>query len=249
MGIALADRLLASLTPYSTDATIDTVLRQFLALCQENARTGYVGAVLEVLGLVIRLRYPQMVYSVDRRLALIAPEYLDYFWHGVGRGLYFLPLNALPCSSSTWRAIDMAQEEAPHTLGRRNALAGLAWPLTLVNIRHPAILETVLQQYGETLAVNDVFSSGVSAALMIWYDIEGSEPYLTAFAHHQPDPSQPRLVQLWNSQIRQPASEALQQYYGILQAGPGFGEIFRYQSLAALVNRLKGEAGRCTTHR
>ena len=148
MGLSLADRLLATLKPQSSDAAIDTVLQQFIALCEDNSREGYTGAVLEALGLVTRLRYPQLVRIVDRRLSAIAPDVLGYFWHGVGRGLYFLPLNALPCSSSTWRAVEMAQDEAPHTLGRLNALGGLAWAVTLVNIRHPAILEAFCNSMG-----------------------------------------------------------------------------------------------------
>jgi hypothetical protein len=243
MGLSLADRLLATLKPQSSDAEIDTVLRQFIALCKPNSREGYVGAVLEALGLVTRLRYPQMVRSVDWRLSAIDPDIVGYFWHGVGRGLYFLPLNALPCSSSTWRAVEMVQEEAPHTLGRLNALGGLIWALTLVNIRHPAILETFLKRYGDVLAADDAFSTGVSSSLMIWYDIARGDPYLRAFLQHQPDPSNPRLVQLWNGQVREPSQNALQQYYGVLKARHGLGEIFRHQALSALVDRLKGEPG------
>jgi hypothetical protein len=242
MGLSLADRLLATLKPHSPDADIDAILRQFLALCKHNAREGYAGAVLEALGLVTRLRYSQLVPIVDCRLSAIAADSVGYFWHGVGRGLYFLPLNALPCSSSTWRAVEMAQEEAPHTLGRLNALGGLAWALTLVNLRHPAILEAFMQRYGDVLTVNEAFSTGVSASLMVWYDIARGDPYLRAFLQHQPDSSNLRLRQLWNSQVRGPSQVALQQYYGVLNARHGLGEVFRHQPLAALVERLEGEA-------
>jgi hypothetical protein len=241
MGLSLADHILATLTPQSLDTEIDTVLQRFIALCQHNSREGYTGAGLEALGLITRLRYPHMVSIIDRRLSVIDPDIVGYFWHGVGRGLYFLPLNALPCSNSAWRAVEMAQGEAPHTLGQRNALGGLVWALTLVNLRHPAILETLLQRCGEALAANDAFSTGVSAALMIWYDIEGSDPYLRAFLQHQPDQSHPRLGQLWNDQVREPCQQALQQYYGVLKARHCLGEVFRYQPLPALVNRFKGE--------
>jgi hypothetical protein len=162
----------------------------------------------------------------------------------VGRGLYFLPRNALPCTSSTWRAVAMAQAEAPHRLGQLNALGGLAWALTLVNLRHPAILETFLQQYGGVISANEAFSTGVSSALMIWYDITRDDLYLRAFLQHQPDPSQPRLVQRWNSQVRAPAQEALQRYYDVLKTHDALGEVFRHQSLHALVARLKGGQGR-----
>jgi hypothetical protein len=241
MGISLADHLLATLKPQSPASAVDTTLRQFIALCEDNSRAGYTGAVLEALGLVTRLRYPQIIRIVDGRLSAIAPDVLGYFWHGVGRGLYFLPINALPCSSATWRAVGMAHEEAPHTLGRLNALGGLAWAVTLVNIRHPVILEAFLQQYGEALVDNDAFSTGVSAALMIWYDIEGSDPYLRAFLQHQPDPSHPPLVQRWNSQVSGPSQQALQRYYGVLKARQGLGEVFQHQPLSALVERLQGE--------
>jgi hypothetical protein len=241
MGISLADHLLATLTPQSPASEIDTTLRQFIALCEDNSRAGYTGAVLEALGLVTRLRYPQIIRIIDEGLSAIAPDVLGYFWHGVGRGLYFLPINALPCSSSTWRAVGMAHEEPPHTLGRLNALGGLAWAVTLVNIRHPAILEAFLRQYDEAMVGNDAFSTGVSTALMIWYDIEGSEPYLRAFLQHQPDLSHPRLVQRWNSQVRGPSQQALQQYYGVLKARQGLGEAFQHQPLSALVDRLQEE--------
>ncbi|MGH8067241.1 MAG: hypothetical protein ACRERE_18795, partial [Candidatus Entotheonellia bacterium] len=188
-----------------------------------------------------RLRYPQMVRIVDRRLSAIDPDIVDYFWHGVGRGLYFLPINALPCCSSTWRGIEMAQEEAPHRSGRLNALGGLAWALTLVNIRHPAILEVFLKRYGDVLAANDAFATGVSSSLMIWHDMARGDPYLRAFLQYQPDPSHPRPVQVWHSQVREPSHAALQRYYGVLQARHGLGEIFRHQALSALVDRLKGE--------
>jgi hypothetical protein len=244
MGLALADRLLATVRAQPPDATIDLVLQQFIALCQRNARVGYMRAVIEALGLVTRLRCPQLVPTIDRQLSVIDPDIVGYFWHGVGRGLYFLPLNAVPCASSSWRAAEMAQSEAPHALGRLNALAGLVWAVTLVNIRHPEILEAFLKQHGNAFSANDAFANGVSSALMIWYDMQGDDPYLQAFCDYQSDATAPGLVQLWNSQVRGPCQEALQSYYGVLKAQHGLDEVFRYQPLSVLVDRLKGEPAR-----
>ncbi len=198
---------------------------------------------MEALGLVTRLLYPQIVRIIDWRLSAIDPDLVGYFWHGVGRGLYFLPINALPCTSSTWRAVEMAQEEPPHSLGRLNALGGLAWAVTLVNLRHPAILETFLKQYGGVISANDAFSTGVSASLMIWYDIEKDDPYLRAFLQYQPDPSNPRLVQLWNSQVRAPAQEALQRYYDVLKDTVWSRRGLPASIFAVLVDRLEGGTG------
>ena len=75
----------------------------------------------------------------------------------------------------------------------------------------------------------------------VWYDMQGDDPYLQAFCRYQPDATEPDLVQLWNSQVRWPGQEALQSYYGVLKAQHGLDEVFRYQPLAILVDRLKGE--------
>jgi hypothetical protein len=241
MGLSLADRLLATLNPRSAEADVDAVLQWFIALCRHNSREGYAGAALEAIGLVARLRYPELVRSVDRRLAAIAPDIVSYFWHGVGRGLYFLPVNALPCGSSSRRALEMARGEAPHGLARLNALGGLAWAVTLVNIRHPAILETFLKWSGDVLAANDAFSTGVSSALMIWHDMDRGDAYLRAFLHYQPNAADPRLAQLWNSQVREPTQAALPRYDDARQTRRGLGDLFRYQPLPTLVNRLGGE--------
>jgi|RhiMetdeSRZDD1v2_1073273.scaffolds.fasta_scaffold04093_10 hypothetical protein len=244
MGLSLADRLLATVQSQGSDAATGRMLQQFIALCQHNSRVGYTRAVIEALGLVTRLRCPELIPIVDRQLSSIDPDLVGYFWHGVGRGLYFLPLNALPCASSNWRAVEMAQGEAPHALGRLNALAGLAWAVTLVNIRHPEILEAFLHQHAHALSENDACANGVSSALMMWYDMQGDDPYLRAFCRYQPDATVPGLVQLWNSQVRGPCQEALQSYYGVLKAWHSLDEVFRYQPLAVLVDRLKGEPAR-----
>jgi hypothetical protein len=244
MGLSLADRLLATVQPQYADAAIGRMLQQFIALCQRNSRAGYTRAVIESLGLVTRLRSPELVPTVDRQLSAIDPDLVGYFWHGVGRGLYFLPLNTLPCASSSWRAVEMVQSEAPHALGRLNALSGLVWAVTLVNIRHPEILEAFLHQHAHALSANDAFAHGVSSALMIWYDMQGDDPYLRAFCRYQPDATVPGLVQLWNSQVRGPYQEALQSYYGVLQTQHGLDEVFRYQPLSILMDRFKGEPAR-----
>jgi len=238
MGLSLAERLLQTVTLESPEADIGPVLQRFVMLCRHNARAGYEGAALEALGLVTRLVYPQLMYLVDERLAQMAPDIQGYFWHGVGRGLYFLPMHALPYAHTTWCALKRACSEAPHVLGRLNTMAGLTWALTLVNIRHPEIVATILQQDDDGWSADDAFAGGVSSALMIWYDMKPDDPYLRAFCRYQPDPSDRRLAQIWHRQVQEPCQEALQQYHRVLKARRGLGEVFRYQPLADLVDRL-----------
>jgi hypothetical protein len=159
---------------------------------------------------------------------------LGYFWHGVGRAIYFLPINILPFYGSIWHAYEMAQREATDEFAWRNALAGLAWGVTMVNIRQPAIMAHLLQQHGEDLSENAAFSYGVASSLMMRYDTTPDAPFIMPFYQYQPDATDPGLVWLWNSQVRQPAQEALQTYYPILKQRSRLGELFRYHSLPEL---------------
>src|SRR5207247_2010096 len=54
LGLALAERLLNAVTPYSRVSEIQGVIAEFITLCRENSRPGYVGASFESLGLVAR---------------------------------------------------------------------------------------------------------------------------------------------------------------------------------------------------
>jgi hypothetical protein len=231
MGLAFAERLVRQFDAQGSEKAVRTMLQQFIDLGRQNARRGYLYCTLEALGLIMRFCAPQLVPVADRQLAAMAPDVLGLFWHGLGRGLYFLPLNLMPSARSFQRALEMSQAEPPHALGRRNALAGLAWALTLVNIRHPQILESVVKAHGATWCSEKPFSNGVGSALMIWYDMQGDDLYLDAFRHYQPEPSDLALVQNWHRWVREPCRTALQCYDNVVQQH-GIGEVFRCQSFA-----------------
>jgi hypothetical protein len=238
MGLSFANRALATIKSQSLVSEVHNAIQKFVALCEDNSRRGYFGAAYESLGLVARNLYPHMVGIIDRHLSEMDHDLLGYFWHGVGRALYFAPTNFLPCSSSPWRAVEMSERESPHELGRLNALAGLAWALTLVNIRQPEILEAFLKCHGDRLADSDAFSNGVMSSIIIWRHSAMNDSYITQLLQYQPDPSHARLVDLWNSQVRGPCEEAFQQCYDELKEHDCLGELFRYQSLPKLVAQL-----------
>lgn len=240
MGLSFARHLLNTLAPRSTRSDIRRVLHQFLTLCHENSRPGYTEITIEALGLVGRTLYPHLVPIIDQELSSDL-DVLGFFWHGVGRGLYFLPVNFVPYPGSTGRAVDMAQQEPPHRLGRLNALAGLAWPLTLVNIRHPHIMETFLKTHQAVVSINDAFAQGVSTAILTWHDSTPGDPDLQRFCQHQPDPSDPLLVRLWKTQVRTPCDIAMRQHYEALRETQRLGALFRYQSLSHVVDQLQRE--------
>src|SRR6185369_8249429 len=102
---------------------------------------------------------PQMLRRLDDQLERKDENLRDYFWHGGGRGIYFTATNLLP-DGHTGRALGMISAEPPHESGRRNALAGLAWAMTLVNFRHPEILAHFLNHYESRFASHDAFING-----------------------------------------------------------------------------------------
>lgn len=226
MGLAIADRLMKTINPASHDSEIRRVLDQFVMVCRGNSRTGYFGAAYESLGLVTRNLYPQMIPKLDQALGKIDEDLVGYFWHGVGRGIYFAPTNFLPDGNSG-RALKMTCQEPPHELGRRNALAGLAWAMTLVNIRHPEILENVLQHQADQLGDGEAFINGVSSSLMIWRDSTVDDPSLKRFCSYQPDSSDGALVERWEQMVRRPCLRALEMVYPALKARRRLGEVFR----------------------
>jgi hypothetical protein len=128
----------------------------------------------------------------------------------------------------------MAQREPPHEVGRLNALVGLVWALTLVNIYQPKILETLLRRHGRELSQQDALANGVSSAVIIWLDSTGDHSCLDALFQHRPDSD---LNRLWTEQVLQPGQNALQRFYPVIKKQNWLGEVFQYQSLPELIAR------------
>lgn len=238
VGLSLASRLLQRIKPKGPPAEVQGVTRHFRMLCEDNSRKGYAGVAFEALGVVTRTLFPHLVPTIHRYLSVMGGALTDFFWHGVGRGIYFAPTNFLPWCSAPWRALGMSQQEPPNESGRLNATAGLAFALTLVNIQQPEVLETFLARHGEDLSKNDAFSSGVSSALMIWRYWTQEDAHFAAFREHQPCPCVPEVAALWRSQVKRPYEDALQHRYTLLAEHDRAEEMFRYVALPESAGRL-----------
>jgi hypothetical protein len=251
IGMSFAQHWLQTVNHLSSRAAMRHALEQILTLCRENSRPGYVGAALESLGLIAQngqfyneTRPDAMVQMVSRELAEMDQEACAYFWHGVGRAHYFLPIHFVPGYGSIWHAVGMVRRAAPNHLAWLNAIAGLAWAVTMVNIRHPQVVANFVHDHGAQLAADDGFANGVASSLMMRYDTTPGAPFIVPFYQYQPDPDQVEAARLWESQVRLPAHLALQEYYPVLRHHGRLGEIFRYQSLPALVAQLeRGSTG------
>lgn len=239
MGLSLANRLLQTIKTPGSQNEVRRVIEKFIECCRHNSRSGYVEVAYEALGLVTRNLYSHLVQVVDRQLREIDKNLVGYFWHGVGRAIYFAPTNFLPFNSSPWRAVELAQREAAHEIGRLNALAGFVWAMTLVNIYQPEILETLLRRHQSELSQNAALSNGVSSAIMIWFDSTGVDACLDRLFQHRLEPFDPDLSRLWTEQVLQPGRNALQRFYPVIKKQNRLGEVFQYQSLPELIAQAR----------
>ena len=234
LGLAFAQQLMDRITPYGAVSDIRSVLQQFVTLVKDNSRKGYEGAAYESLGLVTRFWHSQMVNLVDQHMCEVEPEAVSYFWHGVGRAHYFLPIYFVPGLLSPWLAIE---REAPHELALLNMIAGLSWAMTIVNVRQPGIMENFLKYQGEQVARSPAFSNGVMSSLIMGIDITPRDVYIANFLQYQPEPSDQRVVELWNKLVGRPANDAVRRVYPALKQHRRLGEVFRYQNLSELVEQ------------
>lgn len=239
IGLYFAERLLKTVTPYSRGAEVSEMLWHFIRLCQRNSRPGYTGCSLESLGLVTRTWHPQIVKLIDRNLQQMSDEALGYFWHGVGRALYFAPTHLVPELYSPWFAVD---SDPPHELGRMNARAGLAWATTLVNLRRPEILESLLRKRERFLTEDDAFANGVAASIAMASDVTPQNSIVASFLKYKPR-STCCTAKVWESHVRWPAEQAFRRYQPLLRSRGHIEELFRYQPLPELARRLENTGG------
>ena len=237
IGLGFAQQLLNTVTPYSDAEDIRAVLQRFVTLVDENSRPGYEGAAYESLGLVTRFWHAQMVSVVESHLREFAPHTLGYFWHGVGRSLYFFPIFFVPGLLSPWLAIE---REAPHELAYLNMTAGLAWATTIVNVRQPQIMESFLRTHADRAARTPAFVNGLMSVLIMGIDITPGDAYITRFLEYRPDPTDQRVAELWERLVRGPGNEAVYHIHPVLQRHGRLGEVFQYHpSLGDLAARLE----------
>ncbi len=230
MGLALAEALLAR----GHDS--ETLAGRLLHLCRNNSLPLYWPVAFEALGLVVRNLRPGMIAALDQRFSREGEELLAYFWHGVGRGIYFAPVNALPYWSRPWQGFDTCLQ-APHELGRRNAVAGFAWAMILVNLHQPEIVASFLKRYGAKVAANDAFGNGVFSALSVWLHSAPRDPSARAFGSYAPASEDAFLLRLWKAHVQQPYSQAF--HYHSANRALAISEVFRYHALLEFASQCK----------
>jgi len=202
-------------------------LARWLAAWEESAGPGWRGIAAEALGFLARHLRPRLVAPLAGLLGDIEPRLGEHLWHGVGRGLYFLPAHAMPHRDAHGRALAIVHRELPAGPPRRNATTGLSWALALVNIRHPDVVARALERTAAEIADPadaTAVANGISSALLAWHDLVGLDAHLAAFLAHRPEP--PRDA-LWRELVVAPATAALEQAYPRLDRLGGPAALFR----------------------
>jgi hypothetical protein len=231
MSLGLAESLLEAV---DRGQQIDwPALSQFIELCLHNCSPGNHGIGLEALGLAARSLHPHLISSIDAILVHHQPDLVGYFWHGVGRAIYFSPLQSVSFWPVRWSGLDWCMREPPHSLGRANAIAGFAWALTLVNIRQPEIVAAFLHSRGKHLPDKEAFINGLCSGLLVWQDAQPDQRQLSDFLAYQP-PSSTHIVDgLWKSCVQEPSEQL---FRDPLELSPeDVGRLFSYRAFADLL--------------
>ena len=243
VGLSIAHQTLLKVPPNSSHEEYRKAVSLIVELCKQSSRKGYTGAAIESLGLVARNFHGlAAMKAVHRALAEVDPDSVGYLFRGAGRAVYFSAPNFIPGWRTPWRAMALTQQEPPDENGRRNMRAGFAWAATVVNMRHPIVMETILKYHGAELSADDAFSNGIMASLIMRYDTSPDDPHIERFCNYRPSASDPKVVEWWNRLVKAPAEKALKEYYPVLKETNHLEEIFRYQDLGKLVRRLKASA-------
>jgi hypothetical protein len=246
VGMAIAQHFLRGINHLSSHSDIRQALKQIILLCKENSKPGYEGAAIESLGLISRsgafygdTRPDEMVQIISHLLEEMDPEAYGYFWHGVGRSIYFSPINFLPGYGAIWHPVEMIRREATERVARRNAFAGLSWGVTMVNVRHPHILGNLLNHLNvEDEDERDGFQNGVMSGLMMRQDTTPDAPFIADLYTATPDGFGAEFADKWDRLVQQSCKIALQEYYPILKEHQRLGDIFRYRDLSALIDQI-----------
>jgi hypothetical protein len=188
-GLRLAEPTLAKIDAGGSE---EIALTEFLASCRRVAVEGCAGIIEEELGLLARTVYPHLMERIDARLQTIDETVRDRFWHGVGRGIYFAPSNLPPFRAAPWRGLNMCLHEPRHEAGKRNAISGFCFALTMVNLQQPEVLDSLFKHHGSHAAhcVN-----GIKAAIAVWDVSEGAPDTLERIAEYRP--ASPTARVLW----------------------------------------------------
>jgi hypothetical protein len=232
MGTAFGEKLLGALGPNPAAPEVRRAVEEFVGLCRANCRPGWEDACMEPLGLVARCLYPHLLSAVSAAMEGVSPDLRGLFWHGVGRSLYFVPTNFLPIPGAHGRMLRSAAAEGGRVEDRRQALAGLIWAVTLVNLPQPAVIRSLLPICWE-MKMQAEFRNGLISALLVWRHMApGDLRHLVHYSRPLPAPD-PNAV-LWKAWVEAPTRDALENIFPGLDRANRIPALYSYRTAEEL---------------
>jgi len=204
-----------------TTGGVGRAIQTFANRCRQLSRPGGRGAMLEALGLAARTLRPESLMELAQAAGEVEGGFLrPYFWHGVGRALFFVPSQWL--SWGLGNPLHAALREPPNVATRADAVAGLAWATTLVGLRTPAAVDRFLASCGADVPAHAV-QHGIASALLLWAHANGVDAAFERFlGYASPHPGR------WHEWVVEPAERALATRLPHVLDGQ-FGELFRLE--------------------
>jgi hypothetical protein len=137
----------------------------------------------------------------------------------------------IPVPGTHDRALGMALREAPEPADKRNAVAGYSWAVTLVNLRQPRAVSSLLAR-AVGRGVCGAFSNGFASALMAWKHMSPpNERFIEPYLHAVPGPCPPSV---WEKFASVPARAAFETIYPGLLRNNTVAKIFAYRTTSEL---------------
>jgi hypothetical protein len=229
MGTSFAGKVLTQLNQDPSKPELQDAFKRFRELCCSNSRPNWIENAIEPFGLGVRSLYPHLLARMSDAIGEISEEARRLYWHGVGRSLYFVPMNFITFGGAHERALKTAISEAPTIPDRNNAVAGLVWAVTLVNLCDPEVLRSLLR-VAEGIRMRPAVVNGIMSALMVWKHMvpEDSE-FLPAYTRQGTGAA--RDMRLWKEYVVGPAPHAFRVTYPELLAGGRVASLFEYKEL------------------
>lgn len=228
LGMGFSMNALQTMPKPADNSQLHDVLAGLNELCRDHAVPGFPRLIFEPLGFIAVNHYGPLIPRIDELVSQLDVELTDYFWHGIGRGLYFHPESFLPYRNLGWNALDSARRLAPDQQKRAGCLAGVAFAATLVNIRHPRHLDFVLAACENESEEADALASGVQAAMVAWLCWSERRKYIDAFAE---SPAHTEIVPTdqWRRLVSEPSRRALMDEHPRIVRSGDFPNLFRYR--------------------
>lgn len=226
MGTSFAGTILSKLGDKRSKPALRDAMERFLDLCRANAREGWYENAIEPIGLAVRSLHPHLLGPVSDAIGEIDVDAQRLFWHGVGRSLYFVPMNFITFGGAHERALRTAIAEPPTLEDRQNAVAGLVWAVTLVNICQPAVLRNLLRVC-TSIRMPGAVKNGIVSALMIWkHMVPEDREFLRAYSIAGKGTAAEANV--WSDFVIEPSTAAFAGVFPQLVREGRIASIFRY---------------------